>query len=221
MNSSLIDRYQRLRNHPDIQKLLDRGGRVFVAMERRQEQEIGQLFALGHRCFAGKYMQETRNFYPMPPGVSREAVTLHLYGHLQRNKAGPAVRLCQAVESLDRADLAHRLRHVINHTPQPLRLRSVLVQINIGREPQKSGVAPDQADALVALVRDLALPLTGVMAIPPQHQSPVMHFRWLRRFADRHDLPDVHMGMSDDFALAIRQGATAVRIGRFLFGNLP
>ncbi len=213
----LETRYHRLLNHSAVASLLAREGRVFIAADRRPVDDILALHRLGHQHFAVKYAQQTLALTPRLAPV-RDTLVLHHYGHVQRNKAGCIIRHCEAIESLDRPELAHRLRHLLDHTPAP-RLRQVFIEINVGREPQKTGASPDEADQLLALARDLALPVIGVMAIPPRQADPVPHFRWLRAYADRHGLPEVHMGMSDDFPLAIDHGATAIRIGRWLFGE--
>jgi len=97
-----------------------------------------------------------------------------------------------------------------------------LIQVNIGREPQKAGVMPEDLDTLVALCRDeLALPLTGLMAIPPADEPPAPYFARLADLARHHRLPALSMGMSGDFEIAIRTGATFVRVGTAIFGARP
>ena len=95
----------------------------------------------------------------------------------------------------------------------------VLIQVNTGAEPQKAGVLPDEADALIAAARRLGLNLVGCMAIPPDDADPLPHFRALAAIAKRNDLPGLSMGMSGDYETAIRCGATHVRVGTALFGE--
>ena len=95
----------------------------------------------------------------------------------------------------------------------------LFVQINTGEELQKSGVLPRDAAALIAHARELKLPLKGLMCIPPAHESPAPHFALLNKLAAEHDLPLLSMGMSDDFEIAIRFGATHVRVGSAIFGE--
>jgi hypothetical protein len=95
----------------------------------------------------------------------------------------------------------------------------VLVQVNVAREPQKSGVAPEELDALVAHVRaSPSLDLRGLMTIPPEEGDPRPHFRALRELAARHALTELSMGMSADLDAAVEEGATLVRIGTAIFG---
>ncbi|MGQ0533431.1 MAG: alanine racemase, partial [Caulobacteraceae bacterium] len=94
-----------------------------------------------------------------------------------------------------------------------------LVQVNTGEEPQKSGVAPMEADAFIKAARETyGLPVRGLMCIPPVDEEPAMHFALLAKIAARNGLPQLSMGMSDDFETAIRFGATHVRVGSALFG---
>jgi uncharacterized pyridoxal phosphate-containing UPF0001 family protein len=94
------------------------------------------------------------------------------------------------------------------------------VQVNTGEEPQKAGVAPREASAFVALCRDeLRLPIRGLMCIPPVDDDPAPHFALLRDIGRRHGLAELSMGMSADFELAIRLGATHVRVGTAIFGE--
>jgi len=93
----------------------------------------------------------------------------------------------------------------------------LLVQVNTGEEPQKAGVAPMDAPALIAAAKDL--PVKGLMCIPPADIAPAPHFALLAKIAHEHGLPWLSMGMSADFEIAIRFGATHVRVGTALFGQ--
>lgn len=152
----------------------------------------------------------------------REAVRWHLVGHLQRNKAPLAAGLFTVIHSLDTVRLAQTLSR---HAPRRV---DVLVQVNIAREPQKHGVPPE---AVAEILRGAAaLPgirVVGLMTIPPLHPDPERArpiFRRLRTLRDEAArvlgtaLPHLSMGMSDDFEVAVEEGATMVRVGRAIFG---
>jgi pyridoxal phosphate enzyme (YggS family) len=144
-------------------------------------------------------------------------VELHLIGALQSNKAREAVELFDAIHSLDRPKLAHALHAEIGRTH---RRPTLFIQVNTGEEPQKAGVAPEDAAGFIALCRDeLGLPVQGLMCIPPADEAPAPHFALLRTLAHAHSLPCLSMGMSADFETAIRFGATHVRVGSAIFGN--
>jgi len=150
----------------------------------------------------------------------------HLIGHLQSNKVKEAVRLFDSIESVDRADLAQE----INHRAEDLgKIQSVLLQVNIAGESTKFGCAPDAARALAEVINNLPqLGLQGLMTIAPYSPEPEKsrpHFAGLRELRDRVEadtglrLPVLSMGMSGDFAVAIEEGSTCVRIGTALFGE--
>ena len=141
---------------------------------------------------------------------------LHLIGGLQTNKAEDAVRIADTIESLDRPRLADALHAAAERTG---RLPRLLVQVNIGDEPQKSGIATVAADDFIAACqRRFGPALAGLMCIPPAGQDPARYFTMLAQMRARHGLELLSMGMSSDYELAIRHGATHVRIGSAIFG---
>ena len=141
---------------------------------------------------------------------------LHLIGPLQTNKAREAVQLFDVIETLDRPKLARALAKEMAKTE---RRPACYVQVNTGEEPQKAGVTPAQADALIALARDeLGLPVEGLMCLPPFDDEPAPHFALLAAIAKRNGLAKLSMGMTADFEIAVRFGATHVRVGTAVFG---
>ena len=140
----------------------------------------------------------------------------HLVGPLQRNKAKFAPRFA-LIHSLDSLRLAEALDRV--GEKQGVKLR-VLVEVNLGREPQKHGFLEEERPEALARVREMAhLEVLGLMTVPPMGPEAVVRpiFRRLSELADRYGLPERSMGMSDDFPIAIEEGATMVRVGRALF----
>lgn len=140
----------------------------------------------------------------------------HLVGPLQRNKAKFAPRFA-LIHSLDSLRLAEALDRV--GEKQGVKLR-VLVEVNLGREPQKHGFLEEELPEALARVREMAhLEVLGLMTVPPMGPEAVVRpiFRRLSELADRYGLPERSMGMSDDFPIAIEEGATMVRVGRALF----
>jgi len=146
----------------------------------------------------------------------RDGLELRLIGPLQTNKARDAVELFDVIETLDRERLVGRLADEIQRRGRSPRL---YVQVNTGEEPQKAGVAPLSADAFVAYCRrHFGDQVEGLMCIPPEGEPPGPHFALLAKIAARNGLSRLSMGMSADYAIAIRHGATSVRIGSALFG---
>ena len=148
-----------------------------------------------------------------------EGATWHLIGHLQTNKVKVAANRFALIQTLDSMHLAEALAQ---HSPS----QHVLVEVNVAREPQKSGVAPEQAVELVAGASRL-LDVKGLMAMGPSHGDPTPAFDELRRVRDHAQerlgkaLPILSMGMSGDYELALRAGSTMLRLGTALFGPRP
>jgi pyridoxal phosphate enzyme (YggS family) len=172
----------------------------------------------GHRHFGENRVQEAEAKWPALRAAYPDLV-LHLIGPLQRNKARRAVRLFDVIETLDSAELARALARIM---AEEGRRPEVYVEVNIAAEPQKAGADPAETPALVRLARDaLGLPVVGLMAIPPVGRAPAPYFARLRALAAECGLAGLSMGMSDDFAIAIAEGATSVRIGTAIFGHRP
>lgn len=171
----------------------------------------------GQRVFGENRVQEAAAKFPALK-ASHPDLELHLIGPLQTNKAREAVALFDVIESVDREKLARELAKEMARAGRRPRL---YVQVNIGEEPQKAGVAPGELDALLEACRGLGLAIEGLMCIPPADQPPAPFFASLRELAARHALPVASMGMSGDYAEAIAQGATHVRVGSAIFGVRP
>lgn len=177
---------------------------------------IATALAAGQRVFGENRVQEAAAKFPALRGLYPD-LELHLIGPLQTNKVRQALVLFDVIQTVDRPKLAQALAADAAATGCRLRY---FVQVNTGAEPQKSGVLPDEADALIELCRDrLALDVEGLMCIPPIDEPHGLHFALLAKIAKRNNLGSLSMGMSDDFELAIRFGATHLRIGTAIFGE--
>jgi pyridoxal phosphate enzyme (YggS family) len=176
---------------------------------------IEPVIAAGQRVFGENRVQEAEAKWP-PLRARHPDLLLHLIGALQSNKAKDALALFDAIHSVDRPSLAAALAKEIQKTGRaPL----MFVQVNTGAEPQKGGVLPEQADEFIAACRSTYdLPISGLMCIPPVDEAPAPHFALTAKIAARNGLELLSMGMSADFALAIRFGATHVRVGTAIFG---
>ncbi len=143
-------------------------------------------------------------------------IYLHLIGPLQSNKAEEAVALFDVIHTLDRARLAEKLAEEMRRKSRRL---PCFIQVNTGREPQKAGIDPTEANAFIASCRgQWNLPVVGLMCIPPINEQAAIHFAFLREIAMRNGLSQLSMGMSEDFESAIAFGATHVRVGSAIFG---
>jgi pyridoxal phosphate enzyme (YggS family) len=193
------------------------GSVVLTAVSKLQPDErVEAMLAAGQRVFGENRVQEAQARWNARRTPDLE---LRLIGPLQSNKAADAIALFDAIESLDRPKLAAALADAAQKQG---RSPDILIQVNTGEEPQKSGIAPIEADAFIKAVRETyGLPVRGLMCIPPVGEEPAMHFALLAKIAARNGLAMLSMGMSDDFETAIRFGATHVRVGSALFGARP
>ena len=196
-----------------------------VAVSKRKPlTDVLAAYAAGQQIFGENYLQDAREKIKECP----EKLHWHFIGHVQTNKARQVAELFQMVETVDRLKLAKALD---KYAGQLHRCLDILVQINIGREPQKSGILPEDAAGLLADIVTLPnLRLRGLMVMPPYSANPedsrhyfcearelAIEFKKRGLFADP-DQVELSMGMSGDFEVAIEEGATMVRVGTALFG---
>ena len=190
-----------------------------VAVSKGQPQaRINAALAAGQRAFGENRVQEAQNHWSDHRGAWPD-LELHLIGPLQTNKIRDAVRLFDVIQTVDRPELAAKLAAELAQSGRRLRC---IIEVNTGEEPQKAGVLPVDADAFIGRCRDeWALPVVGLMCIPPFDEEPSPHFALLREIARRNDLAELSMGMSADFEVGVQFGATIVRVGTAIFGARP
>ena len=197
------------------QKLQDSVPELIVVSKTFDETAIAPILAAGHRRFGENRVQESQGKWPQLKAQFGD-VELHLIGPLQTNKVKDAVALFDVIETLDREKLARALAKEFERTGKSLPL---FIQVNIGDEPQKAGIAPEQAKEFLALCRDeLKLTIKGLMCIPPAGVPAAPYFAQLKALADEMGLDRLSMGMSSDYELAVEMGATQVRVGSAIFG---
>jgi pyridoxal phosphate enzyme (YggS family) len=178
-------------------------------------ERIKTALQAGQRLFGENRVQEGAEKFPQLR-VEFPDLRLHLIGPLQTNKVKPALENFDAIQTIDRPEL---LQKILRY-PELLPGKEFFIQVNIAREPQKSGVLPDAADDLILAAKAaLGAALVGLMTIPPQAGDPTPHFLALAALAKKHGLGQLSMGMSGDYMTAIRCGATMVRIGSGVFGS--
>jgi pyridoxal phosphate enzyme (YggS family) len=177
---------------------------------------IEPVIVAGQRVFGENRVQEAQAKWP-PLQERYSGLELHLIGPLQSNKAREAVLLFDAIHAVDRPSLCAALAKEIQRQGRaPL----LFVEINTGAEAQKAGILPEQADLFIAACRaTYGLDIAGLMCIPPVEEPPAPHFALTAKIAARNGLKLLSMGMSADFGLAIRFGATHVRVGSAIFGH--
>lgn len=193
--------------------------RLLAVSKRHHERAIRRAYAAGQRDFGENYVQELEAKAAALADLSE--LRWHFIGHLQRNKAKAVVAVGATVSTLDSSRLAEAL---CRRARSAGTVAPVLLQVNVGREPQKSGCRPDALGELLASARACpGLRVEGLMTVPPATgpEEARPHFRVLRELADEHGLRELSMGMSTDLEVAIEEGATVVRVGTAIFGPRP
>ena len=192
------------------------GSTQLIAVSKVQpNKRVLNVLEQGHKIFGENKVQEANGKWPM----FREKfsnVKIHLIGPLQSNKVKQAVALFDAIHTVDRLKLAQKLS---NEVQIQGKAPEMFIQINTGKEKQKSGIVPSEADQFISDCISLDLPIKGLMVIPPINDEPTLHFGLLRKIAHRNGLTGLSMGMSSDFESAIAMGATHVRVGSAIFGE--
>lgn len=192
------------------------GGAQLIAVSKtRPVAEIEAALGAGQRLFGENRVQEAAEKFP-GLRVRYPDLKLHLIGPLQSNKAGQAVALFDVIQTVDREKIAKALAREIARAGKSPRL---FVQVNVGEEPQKAGVAPSALSDFLALCRDeQKLRIEGLMCIPPVDEEPSPYFYMMRQLASDHKITRLSMGMSADFETAVQFGADYVRVGTAIFG---
>ena len=192
------------------------GSTQLIAVSKVQPNErVLDVLEQGHTIFGENKVQEAHGKWPM----FRENfsnVKVHLIGPLQSNKVKQAIKLFDAIHTVDRLKLAQKLS---NEVQAQGKAPDMFIQINTGEEEQKSGIIPSEADQFISDCISLDLPIKGLMVIPPINEEPSLHFGLLRKIARRNGLKGLSMGMSSDFESAIAMGATHIRVGSAIFGE--
>ena len=188
---------------------------LVAVTKQHPPEDIEPLIEAGVTDFGENRVQEAAEKWPALRAAHPD-LRMHMIGRLQSNKADEAVRLFDVIHSLDRPSL---LEALIRAGEKAGRFPHVHVQVNIGSEEQKGGVAIDQLPTLIDRVRASPLLLTGLMAMPPLDQQPGPYFALLAELARRHGVAGLSMGMSADYPAAVMLGATVVRIGSALFDD--
>jgi PLP dependent protein len=205
-----------LENYRKISSAISRDVTLVAVSKTYDTDHIRPVLEAGHRTFGENRVQEAKQKWP-DLRQHYSGIELHLIGPLQSNKAAEAVALFDVIQTIDRPKIAEAIAREIQRQSKPVKL---YVQVNTGREAQKAGVLPEDLPAILDQMRiTLGLAVEGLMCIPPVDEPPAPHFQMLCNMAKVHRIGKLSMGMSGDFAEAIKQGATHVRVGSAIFGT--
>lgn len=185
--------------------------RLIAVSKGQPDDKVRALLDAGHKEFGENRLQEAKERWQ--PAVDYNKPELHFIGPLQTNKVAEVIDFFDCIHSLDRPKLADALAKARCALP-------CFIQVNTGEEPQKAGILPKEAPDFIRYCRDeLKLNIIGLMCIPPLAVNPAPHFAFLRKLASEQGLERLSMGMSGDWRMALRMGATDIRVGSALFGE--
>ena len=218
--SDAVQRLQQVRQRiaaAEKEAARETGGVMLVAVSKTfSADEIRPVIDAGQRVFGENRVQEAISKWPALKTEFPD-LELHLIGPLQSNKAKETVALFDVIETVDREKIAAELAKEMKKQNKAPKL---FVQVNTGSEPQKAGLEPRDAVAFVARCRDVhGLAVEGLMCIPPLDENPGPHFALLEKLVQEAKVDKLSMGMSADYELAVRFGATSVRVGSAIFGS--
>jgi len=199
-----------------INKTLNPDVNLIAVSKYFPAEKIIEAIDAGQNIFGENKIQEAKEKWPKIK-ENHPDVKLHLIGHLQSNKAKDAVAIFDVIETLDSVKLAKILhKEIIKQNKNP----EIFIQINIGREKQKSGVDPDNLGEFLEELKNLPkLNITGIMSIAPKDENPEKYFKETYNLAQKYNLKNISMGMSSDYKIAIKNGANFIRIGTGIFGK--
>lgn len=199
-----------------INKTLNPDVNLIAVSKYFPAEKIIEAIDAGQKIFGENKIQEAKEKWPKIK-ENHPDVKLHLIGHLQSNKAKDAVAIFDVIETLDSVKLAKILhKEIIKQNKNP----EIFIQINIGREKQKSGVDPDNLGEFLEELKNLPkLNITGIMSIAPKDENPEKYFKETYNLAQKYNLKNISMGMSSDYKIAIKNGANFIRIGTGIFGK--
>ena len=196
--------------------LLKSKAKIIVVCKNQQLSRIQNLLDFGHLDFGENKIQEAHEKWN-DILKNNNNINLHFIGKLQSNKAKQAFQIFNYVHSLDNEKLAKIFERLENNSSKKIKY---FVQVNIANESQKNGISPDQANQFIKYcINDLKLNIIGLMCIPPVESNPNQYFKNLAELARANNLSELSMGMSNDYEIAIKNGATFVRVGSKIFSE--
>ena len=177
--------------------------------------KILPLVEYGHRHFGENKVQEAFEKWEKVK-LENKNINLHLIGGLQSNKVKIAVRIFDYIHSIDTEKLATKIS---NESKKINKKIKIFIQVNLGKEVQKSGINVEQLDKFYIYCKNLDLDVMGLMCIPPVNENPEKYFQQMQYYNDKLNLKELSMGMSSDYLLATEYSSTFLRIGSSIFGK--
>ena len=187
-----------------------------IAVSKRQSiDNILSVINEGHASFGENQLQEIDKKWPLIK-VTNQKLKLHFIGSIQSKKLQNIINHCDVIHTIDREKLIQIISKLDKDT---LLGKSFFIQINTGNEPQKSGINLNYAEEFFQLCRNQNINIDGLMCLPPENEEPDKHFEILQSLANNNHIKNLSMGMSNDYAVAIKYGSTHIRVGSAIFGK--
>lgn len=209
--------HQAVNAHNPLTAEQKKGIHTIAVSKKQPDERIEEALESGIRVFGENRVQEAQQRWAERRSLYPD-LSLHLIGPLQSNKAADAVALFDVIHTVDREKIVRSLAKEMQKQNRSL---PCFIQVNTGREEQKSGIDVNQLEDFLVFCNDHDLNIIGLMAIPPINDPAAFHFALLKKWADKFGLKRLSMGMSQDWETALRHGATDIRIGSALFGERP
>ena len=213
--SNLIEINNKIKSKINSLSLDQYSPKVIAVSKTFKEQDILPLLDYGHLDFGENKVQEASLKWPKLKEKYKN-VKLHMLGRLQTNKVKFAVDIFDYIHSLDNLKLANKLASEIHKKNKKVKM---FIQINLGGEKQKSGIEPNDLEVFYKNCLSLKLDIVGTMCIPPDEQDPKLFFKELLNLNNKIKLPEISMGMTNDYLDALEYGSTYLRIGTGIFGR--
>lgn len=187
---------------------------IIAVSKRQSEENILPIIALGHRSFGENQLQEVIKKWPNLKDQFSN-IKIHFIGNIQSKKIHDVVQYCDVIHTLDREKI---LSMISKMDYDKIHSKTFFVQVNTGNEAQKSGVNLEHAEDFIQKCKNYNINIHGLMCIPPENDQPEKHFQILQSIAKNNNIKYLSMGMSNDYDIALKYGATHIRIGTSIFG---
>ena len=206
-------------NYIELEKIINlltqyQKSKLLIVTKNRDQKDIQSLIQKGHNLFGENRVQEAKKKYEL---IKKDSIKLHLIGPLQTNKVKDALQLFDVIQTLDRPKLIDEIFNYISHNKKVL-TRDFYIQVNIGNETQKSGVATEELKDFYDYAKLKKLNVVGLMCIPPVSKLPDTFFTEMVNLKNKinQDLK-LSMGMSSDYEIALKRGSDLIRVGSKIF----
>ena len=199
-----------LRNKRTIEEI-----ELIAVSKRKSEEEILPIINLGHRAFGENQLQEVIKKWPSLKSQFND-IKIHFIGSIQSKKIHQIIEQCDVIHTLDREKI---IGIIAEMDYSKIKDKIFFIQVNTGSEAQKSGVSLDNVEALIQKCNNNNIKISGLMCLPPENEVPDKHFEILQSLAKNNHIKYLSMGMTNDYDVALKYGATHIRIGTAIFGS--